>query len=95
MTEDEMVGWHHRLNGHGFGWTPVVGYGQGGLACYGSWGHKELDMTDACTHAHHLKEVQFSSVTQSCPTLCDPMNRSTPGLPVHHQLQEFTQTHVH
>ena len=39
--------------------------------------------------------VQFSSVTQSCPTLCDPMNRSTPGLPVHHQLPEFTQIHVH
>ena len=39
--------------------------------------------------------VQFSSVTQSCPTLCDPMNHSTPGLPVHHQLPEFTQTHVH
>ena len=39
--------------------------------------------------------LQFSSVTQSCPTLCDPMNRSTPGLHVHHQLPEFTQTHVH
>ena len=39
--------------------------------------------------------VQFSSVTQSCPTICDPMNHSTPGLPVHHQLLEFTQTHVH
>ena len=39
--------------------------------------------------------VQFSLVAQSCPTLCDPMNRSTPGLPVHHQLPEFTQTHVH
>ena len=39
--------------------------------------------------------VQFSSVTQSCPTLCDPMNPGTPGLPVHHQLPEFTQTHVH
>ena len=39
--------------------------------------------------------VQFSSVTQSCPTLCDPMNCSTSGLPVHHQLPEFTQTHVH
>ena len=38
---------------------------------------------------------QFSSVAQSCPTLCDPMNCSTPGLPVHHQLPEFTQTHVH
>ena len=39
--------------------------------------------------------VQFSSVTQLCLTLCDPMNLSTPGLPVHHQLLEFTQTHVH
>ena len=39
--------------------------------------------------------VQFISVAQSCPTLCDPMNRSIPGLPVHHQLPEFTQTHVH
>ena len=39
--------------------------------------------------------IQFSSITQSCPTLCDPMNCSTPGLPVHHQLPEFTQTHVH
>ena len=39
--------------------------------------------------------VQFSSVAQSCPTLRDPMNRRTPGLPVHHQLPEFTQTHVH
>ena len=38
---------------------------------------------------------QFSSVSQSCPTLCDPMNRSTPGLPVHYQLPEFTQSHVH
>ena len=39
--------------------------------------------------------VQFSSVAQSCPTFCDPMNRSTPGLPVHHHLPEFTQTHIH
>ena len=39
--------------------------------------------------------IQSSSVAQSCPTLCDPMNRSTPGLPVHHQLPEFTQTHFH
>ena len=46
MTKDEMVGSHHRLNGHGFGWTPEVGDGQGGLACYGSSGHKELDMSE-------------------------------------------------
>ena len=42
-----------------------------------------------------IQSVQFSSVAQLCPTLCDPMNPSTPGLPVHHQLQESTQTHVH
>ena len=42
-----------------------------------------------------LSSVQFSSVARLCPTLCDPMNRSTPGLPVHHQLPEFTQTHIH
>ena len=50
-------------------------------------------------HQHHLtchiRSYQIRSVAQSCPTLCDPMNRSTPGLPVHHQLLEFTQTHVH
>ena len=44
---------------------------------------------------HTIHSVQFSSVTQSCPTLCNPMNRSAPGLPVHHQLPEFTQTHIH
>ena len=42
-----------------------------------------------------FSSIQFSSVAQSCPTLCDPMNRSTPGLPVHHHPPEFTQTHVH
>ena len=42
-----------------------------------------------------ISSVEFSSVTQSCLTLCDPMNRSTPGLPVHHQLPEFTQILVH
>ena len=46
MTEDEMAGWPHRLNGHEFGYTPGVGDGQGGLACCDSWGHKELDMTE-------------------------------------------------
>ena len=43
----------------------------------------------------HRNDYQFSSITQSCLTLCDPMNRSTPGFPDHHQLPEFTQTHVH
>jgi len=48
-TEDEMVGWHHRLIGHGFEWTPEVGDGQGGLACCGSWGRKESDTTEQLT----------------------------------------------
>ena len=52
-----------------------------------------LDNSNRAALLH--QSVQFSSVAQSCPTLCDPMNRSTPGLPVHHQLPEFTQTHVH
>ena len=45
MTEDEMVGWHHRLNGHEFEQTQGDSEGQGILACYSTWGHKELDMT--------------------------------------------------
>ena len=59
MTEDEMAGWHHQLNGHA---------------------------AAAAAAAKSLK---------SCLTLCDPMNHSTPGLPVHHQLPESIQTHVH
>ena len=146
-----MAGWHHRLNGHEFEWTPGLGNGQGDLACCNSWGRKDTtewlnwtelkeDPTDtldtevwvsfpgwwcfaivphwcAWGDAPWLQEekrVAFShfgpshtspctyfpfssvsSVAQSCPTLCDPMDSSTPGLPVHHQLPEFTQTHVH
>ena len=54
--------------------------------------------TPLCPRGNHnfsKPSVQFSSVYQSCPTLCDPINHSTPGLPVHHQHPEFTQTHVH
>ena len=46
MTEDEMAVWHHRHDGHGFGWTPRAGDGQGGMACSCSWGHRELDTTE-------------------------------------------------
>ena len=46
MAEDEMIGWHHQLDGHDFGQAPGVGDGQGGLACCSPWGHKELDMTE-------------------------------------------------
>ena len=46
MKEEEMVEWHHRHSGHGFGWPLGVGDGQGGLASYGSWGHKQSDMIE-------------------------------------------------
>ena len=56
---------------------------------------KPLTVCITTNYRKLFQSVQFSSVAQSCPTLCDPMNCSTPGLPVHHQLLEFTQTHVH
>ena len=64
----------------------------GGLQSIGSLrGHDWSDLAAAAAWSY----FQFSSVAQSCPTLCNPMNRSTPGLPVHHQLPEFSQTQVH
>ena len=63
------------------------------------WVYKWMSLSEvpALLHRHFfgLWKIQFSSGTQSCLTLCNPMNHSTPGLPVHHQLPEFTQTHVH
>ena len=59
-----------------------------------SW-QTEGEKVEAVTGFIFFSSVQFSSVAQSCLTLCDPMSRSTPGLPVHHQLPEFTQTCVH
>ena len=56
---------------------------------------QQLLLTFHASVAGSFPSVQFSSVAQSCPTLCNPMNRSMPSLPVHHQLPEFTQTHVH
>ena len=76
-TEDEMAGWHHRLDGRGCGWTPGVGDGQGGLACCDSWGRKESDTTERlkcpstdawinktwCVYAHtHTHTVGYSSL---------------------------------
>ena len=59
------------------------------------WPLCSVTKVNILTPTRYYCSVQFSSVAQSCPTLCDPMNRSTLGLPVHHQLLEFTQTHVH
>ena len=55
--------------------------------------HRHVDIEKV--YRYNILIVQFSSVAQLCPTLCDPMNCSTPGLPVHHHLLEFTQTHIH
>ena len=56
VTENEMAGWHHRLNGHAFGWTPRVGDGQGGVACCGSWGRKESDTTERLNWAEQQQQ---------------------------------------
>ena len=61
MTEDEMVGWHHRLNGHGFGWTLGVGDGQGGLTCCDSWGCKESDTTERLNCTEVIVLVMYVS----------------------------------
>ena len=74
-------------------------HGQRSLVGYSPWGCKELDVTAQlstcmCTHTH-TRTYQFSSFAQLCLTLCDPMDCSMPGFPVHHQLLEPTETHVH
>ena len=68
-TEDEMVGWHHRLDAHEFVWTPGVGDGQGGLACSDSWGHKESDTTERLNWTE-LTEV--TSVEVGCAGVRTP-----------------------
>ena len=61
MTEDEMVGWHHQLNGHDFELTPGVGDGQGGLVCCISWGQKELDTTERVKNKNNYYSTTYSS----------------------------------
>ena len=60
MTENEMVGWHHQLNGHEFGWTPGVGDGQEGLACCGLWGLKESDTTEQLNWTELYNFLKFN-----------------------------------
>ena len=76
MTEDEMVGWHHRLDGYEFGCTPGIDDGQGGLACCNSWGCKESDMTERLNRTELVKV----KTAQLCPTLCDPMDYIVHGI---------------
>ena len=78
MTEDEMIGWHHWLNEHGFGWTLGVGDGQGGLACCDSWGRKELDTSERLNWTSRLLCCccYCCLVSKLCPTVCTPMGCS-------------------
>ena len=79
MTEDENVGWHHWLNGHGFELTPGIGDGQGGLACCSLWGHKELEMTEwlnwtelrrrLCFLLHNRCSIILTNIYQA-PIMC-------------------------
>ena len=94
-TEDEMTGWHHRLDGHGFGWTPGVGDGQGGLVCCGSWGCKESDMTEQLNWTE-LK-MQISSMNSE-GILSDDVYPMTSSTLVSWQSSTFTlhrPSHTH
>ena len=66
--QDEMVGWHHRLNGHEFGWTPGVGDGQGSLVCWGSWGRQESDTTEQLNWKHHCP-IELSVINLLYPSV--------------------------
>ena len=69
-TEDEMAGWHHRLNAHEFGWTPEVGDGQGGLACCGSWGRKESDTTERLNWTEPVVRLRIEGLEGGRQCLC-------------------------
>ena len=72
-TEDEMTGWHHQIDGHGFGWTLGVGYGQRGLACCGSWGRKESDTTE---------RLNWNELNKMETTKCARHNNGLQKLPI-------------
>jgi len=86
-TEDEMVGWHPQLDGHGFGWTLEVGDRQGGLACCSSWGCKELDMTERLTWT----ETFFNLLTSIFHTI-QLLSYSRAGIFLLHQYLSNTQS---
>ena len=75
MTEDETVGWHHRLNGHGFEQTPGAGDGQGGLACCNPWGRKGSDTTE-----RQQKHLVPGKAPRACPPGDLPDPAMEPGL---------------
>ena len=107
MTEDEMVGWHHRLSEPEFEQTLEDGEGQGSLACCSPWGYKESDMTEQVNNILYFTDLKkskkktklsacccFFSVTQSCLILCNSMYCSTPGFSVLCYLLEISWTHI-
>ena len=103
MTEDEMAGWHCRLDGHEFGWTLGVGDGQGGLACCDSWGCKELDMTEWLNWLNWtervLKGIRESKVRADVTLLLHPThyfkthNKNSMTHLWHHQLHHKVRNH--
>ena len=78
VRKDEMAGWHHWLDGHGFGWTPGVGDGQGGLVCCGSWGRKESDMTERLNWTNS-KRYMHSNVHSS--TIYNSQDKESAQMP--------------
>ena len=104
MTEDEMVGWHHRLNGHEFEQAPGVGEGQGSLVCCSPWGLKESDRTEQL-HFHFLSLLLISMMAlekqwkwkcfSHVQLFCNLMDCSMLGSSVLHYLLEFAQIHIH
>ena len=106
-----MAEWHHWLDGHESEWTLGVGDGQGGLACCDSWGRKESDTTERLNWIAQVKKELYECQRVNpglnkpysnedifffrCSVMSDSLNRGMPGLPVHHQLKAFIQTHIH
>ena len=88
MREDEMIGWHHQLNGHEFEQALGGSEGQGSLVCCSPWGHKESDTTQQLNNNKGTAAAAKS--LQSCLTLCDPIDGSPPGSPVPGILQART-----
>ena len=87
-TEDEMVGWHPRLDAHEFVQSPGIGEGQRSLACCSPWGHKGSEMTEPLNWTeYNVNAMCMPAVLQLSPTLCDPMDCSPPGSSVHGILQ--------
>ena len=100
MTEVGMVGCHHRLNGHEFGWTPGVGDGRGGLACCDLWSHKESDMTEWLNWLNWLKNLQELKFRARYLHRWNPSNTyrrintyTSETIPKKGQIKESFQTH--